>query len=320
VSAIVIDRLLTSDRGIQRTPLPESVEPPQGGWMGSTAGHLANWAIYLARFAAEENQSPPETVALLERALAASPINPTARLASAQLEQTEKQTGVSVRSLGLSRDTVSLAWTARRLLAVGRKEDALKLYGRALSVAVPAMPARSRIPLFVEDPSIGRYLLPGEQYVREIVNEIIGQNTWTFEEWSGALPESPIVLIATARLLREKGRSEADLVLERLLNSKAIVEIEAVALAARAEACALRSRWKEANQFYRQAIDSITDATIARSWWFNVADISFRADDESQRQLALRAASAVASSDDITRRADDIQRATHRRSNDVKAN
>jgi hypothetical protein len=154
---------------------------------------------------------------------------------------------------------------------------------------------------------------------------LIAQNAWGFAEWSSALSESPTVLIATARLLREKGRSEAEAVLSRLLENKAIAvpglgANGSIALAARAEAFALRSRWKEADQLYRQAIDSIADPTIARSWWFNLADISARSDDESQRQAALRAASAVAVSDDITRRAAHLQRATFTRSNGVKAN
>jgi hypothetical protein len=104
----------------------------------------------------------------------------------------------------------------------------------------------------------------------------------------------------------------------------ALGSAEPVAIAARAEAFALRSHWSEANQLYRQAIESTDDPTIQRSWWFNLADISFRLDDESQRQVALQAASAVAYSDDITRRATDIQRATHsrpvRQSPGVKAN
>jgi tetratricopeptide (TPR) repeat protein len=324
MASVVTDRLLTSDRAIQRSPLPESVGPPEGGWMVSTAGHLAHWAIFLARFAGEEKQSPAESTALLERALQASPINPTARLALAQLEPVQNTTDVSIRSLGLSRDAVSLTWTARRLLAAGRKEDALKLYGRALSVAVPHVTSRSPVPRFIEDPGIRRYLLPGEEQVREIVADLVSQNAWMFEEWSGALPDTPTVLIATARLLREKGRSEAEAVLDRLFENKATAgapgESGPVALAARAEALALRSRWKEADQFYRLAIDSMGDPTIARSWWFNLADISYRSDDETQRQAALRAASAVASSDDITRRAADIQRGALTRSNGVKAN
>ena len=134
----------------------------------------------------------------------------------------------------------------------------------------------------------------------------------------------PIVLVATARLLREQGRGEADTVMDRILENKAI---------AGPSARPLRSHWRpgrrllpfargsqKADQLYRQAIDSIDDPTIQRSWWFNLADIAYRADDETQRQAALRSASAVAFSDDITRRATEIQRATLPRSTGVKAN
>jgi tetratricopeptide (TPR) repeat protein len=293
--------------------------------MVSTAGHLSRWAILLARVAGDGRESPEEAASLLERALSASPINPTARLAVAQLEPVKNAGEVSIRSLGLSRDAVSLSWAARRLLAAGKKDDALRLYGRALSVAVPAENCRSPVPRFIEDPGINRYLLPGEEQVRDIVADLIAQNAWGFDEWSGALSESPTVLIATARLLREKGRSEAEAILSRLLENKPIAAAGPGAdgpnaLAARAEAFALRSRFKEADQLYRQAIDLIADPTIARSWWFNLADISARSDDESKRQAALRSASAVASSDDITRRAAQLQRATSTRSNGVKAN
>ena len=44
--------------------------------------------------------------------------------------------------------------------------------------------------------------------------ELVSENAWTFSEWSGVLPETPIVLIATARLLREQGRGEAEAVLD----------------------------------------------------------------------------------------------------------
>ena len=79
-------------------------------------------------------------------------------------------------------------------------------------------------------------------------------------------------------------------------------------LAARAEALALKSRWRDALEQYRLAIDLIDDETIKRSCWFNLADIAFRLDDEAQRQAALRAALAVATSDDITRRVTDKER------------
>ena len=68
-------------------------------------------------------------------------------------------------------------------------------------------------------------------------------------------------------------------------------------------------RLKDAEQEYRQAIELVDNDVIRRSWWFNLADIARRLNDESQRQTALRAAGAVASSDDISRRVISIQRA-----------
>ena len=323
-ASIVTDRLLTGDLAFQRTPLPETIQPPVGGWITSTPAHLANWAVFLGRLAAEENQSPAETVALLERTLAASPINAQARFALAQLEPADGTKSLSAHSVGLSRDAVSLAWSARRLLAAGRKDEALKLFSRAIAVAVPEKVTRFRVPRFSEDPGVRRYLLPGEEQVREIVVELVSQNVWTFEEWSRALPETPIVLIATARLLRERGRNEAEKLLDVVLREPAIplntAEAGPVALAARAEALALRSRFKESGQLYRQAINSIDDQTIRRSWWFNLAELAYQSEDEIERQAALRSATAVAFSDDITRRATDIQRATQTRSTGVKAN
>ena len=214
---------------------------------------------------------------------------------------------------------------ARQLLSAGKKEAALKLYGQAISLAVPNRSARLRIPRFSEDPGIARYLLPGEEQVRDIVNELLGQeNVWAFDEWSRVLPKDPIVLIATARLLREQGRSEAETLLGQILDAEQFPPAPGytspVTLAVFAEALALSSRYREADRFYRQAIGSINDPTIQRSWWFNVADLAYRSNDNTERQAALRAAGAVASSDDITRRAADIQRAMFTRSTGVRAN
>lgn len=76
------------------------------------------------------------------------------------------------------------------------------------------------------------------------------------------------------------------------------------------EALALGSRLKEAEQEYRQAIELADHDLVRRSWWFNLSDIARRLDDETQRQSALRAAVAVATTDDITRRASMNQRVT----------
>jgi tetratricopeptide (TPR) repeat protein len=261
-------------------------------------------------------------------ALQVSPINPTARFAVAQLERQQSSTTVSIRSLGLSRDVLCLAVSARRLLAAGRKEAALKLYGQSLSIAVTGASFRAPPVRFSDDPGVPRYLLPGEERVREIVREMAATNEWTFAEWSAVIPDSALVCLAAARLVREQGRSEAEALLERILSQRPKPAARgipgAVTLAARAEAFALSSRWREAEEEYRQAIDLVDDDTIKRSWWFNLADIAFRLDDDNQRQAALRAAAAVAASDDITRRSAAIQRANRRppdpRSMGVKAN
>ena len=167
-------------------------------------------------------------------------------------------------------------------------------------------------------------MLPGEENIREIVIELVAQDGWSFREWWRMLPKNPIVLIATARLLREQGRREAQAVLEQILKDSVTdgkqEQVSPIALAARAEASALGLHWREADQLYRQAIHSVNNPTIARSWWFNLADIYYRTGDEAQRQAALRAASAVSCSDDITRHASEIQRATLARLSGVRAN
>jgi len=326
-ASIMTERLLVTDLSAGRRPLPESVAPPDGTWTRSTAQHLAHWAIFLGRFQGDGDRSPREIATLLERALEVSPINPTARLAMAQLEPSGGGTTVSIRSVGMSRDVLSLAWSARRLLAAGEKEAALKLYGQSLSVAMSGESSRAAVARFSEDPTAPRYVLPGEERVRDIVRELASRKEWTFAEWSAVLPDSAVVRLVAARLLREQGPSEAETLLDLVLNERRTPKAEATAraltLAARAEAFALRSRWREAGEQYRQAIELIDDDTIKRSWWFNLADIAGRLDDDNQRQAALRAAMAVAS-DDITRRATEIQRTTRARptprSTGVKAN
>ena len=327
-ASVMTDRLLTTDRSALRRPLPAAVAPPTGTWMRSTAQHLAHWALLLFRYEGESDYAPSEIAALLERALAVSPLNPTARLAVAQLEPPQNSSTVSIRSLGLSRDVLSLAWSARRLLAAGQKEAALKLYGRSLSIATTGASFRGAPARFSEDPRDPRYLLPGEERVRDIVRELAARSDWTFSQWSTAIPDSAIARLAAARLLREQGRSEAEALLDLIQDQRqtpaAPGKADPLTLAAQAEAYALSARWRDADQEYRRAIELIDDDTIKRSWWFNLADIAFRLDDENQRQAALRAALAVAASDDIARRATAIQRATRRqagpRSTGVKAN
>jgi tetratricopeptide (TPR) repeat protein len=306
------DRLILSDGPGWHRPLPESVGPPSGRWMGTTAQHLAHWAIFLSVAAESDASSAEDIAALLEKALEASPLNPSARLAMAQLEARRGGKAGSIRSLGQCRDAVSLAWSARMLLEAGKADSALYLYNRAITLAAAGAGTRAGTPRFNDDPAVRRYLLPREKEVRDIAIELATREGWNFAKWSPALPPDPIVWLAVARVLRERGRKEADTLIDRILTEPSqptpLDAENPCVLAARAEAFALRSRWKDAEREYLQAIERIDDDTIRRSWWFNLADVAFRLSDEGERQMALRAATAVARTDDITRRATEIQR------------
>ena len=103
-------------------------------------------------------------------------------------------------------------------------------------------------------------------------------------------------------------------------------DAEALALAVTAEALALRSNWTDAERRYHAAIDRVTDPRIRRSWWFNLADVAMRLNDEDQRRAALDEALAVLDADDVSRRAMELQRGpastgmNRLRSNGTKAN
>ena len=202
-AALVTQRLMTPDVSGRRRPLPASVVPPDGRWMTTTAQHLAHWAIFLRGSPPDPNAPLPDVSSMLTRSIQISPLNPTARLALAQNEPPGSGAPASIRTLGLSRDAVSLAWSARRLLKEGKRPAALRLYERALTVASAGEFPRTATPRFNDDLTSQRYLLPGEDLVRDIVAEMNSRDDWTFREWSKALPRNPTVLLATARLLRE---------------------------------------------------------------------------------------------------------------------
>ncbi len=311
-AALISERLIVADSTGRRMPLPETVRPPGGSWIRSTAEHLARWAIFMSFVEPGQDPLPGEVAALSSRALEVSPLNPTARLTLAQLGQAGSDGAISPTGLGLSRDAASLTWCARRLLAAGNKQEALQMYVSALVVLTPAEPFRAAIPRFSDDPNVPRYLLPGEERQREILRELVA-NESAFPEWSTAIPKNVATSLAVARLLKETNRREADALLDFVTGAPIPLErstpASAVALAARAEAFAMKSRWKEAEQDYRLAIEAVNDEKIKRSWWFNLADIELRLNDETQWQSALRAAMAVSPSDEIAQHATSVQRA-----------
>jgi hypothetical protein len=156
--------------------------------------------------------------------------------------------------------------------------------------------------------------LPGEATAREILRELLADVGWSLQDWSETVPRHTVAALAAARLLREQERPEAQKLLGEILassteNSESGAEL-AIDMATRAEAHALLSQWKEAQREYQQAIDQIDDVTTKRCWWFNLASIALQLDDEVQRKAALQAALEVSTSDDISRRALELQRAS----------
>ena len=327
-ASVVSQRLLPrSENPGREKPLPESVVPPESSWWQTTPLHLAEWGVYLGRSRTDDDRTE-EGRELVEAAVRISPINPMARLARAQLASKSSKFASRALDLGLSRDAVSLAWSARALRHAGKKESAIRVYRQALRIACGNDLAPASKPTFNDEPNVRRYLLPGETTARAIVRELITDADWTFQDWSEALPKNTVAILAAARLLRERERPEAQALLKQILNQEQeIVSTgaeRAVQTATIAEAHALLSQWREAEQQYHQAIDRISDLTIKRSWWFNLASVALQLNDEAQRKVALEAALEAPTSDDISRRALELQRASEPlgrlRSSGTKAN
>ena len=327
-ASVVSQRLLPrAENPGREKPLPESVVPPESSWWQTTPLHLAEWGVYLGRSRTDDDRTE-EGRELVEAAVRISPINPMARLARAQLASKSSKFASRALDLGLSRDAVSLAWSARALRHAGKKESAIRVYRQALRIACGNDLAPASKPTFNDEPNVRRYLLPGETTARAIVRELITDADWTFQDWSEALPKNTVAILAAARLLRERERPEAQALLKQILNQEQeIVSTgaeRAVQTATIAEAHALLFQWREAEQQYHQAIDRISDLTIKRSWWFNLASVALQLNDEAQRKVALEAALEAPTSDDISRRALELQRASEPlgrlRSSGTKAN
>jgi hypothetical protein len=309
--------------------LPETVVPPEPSWWRTTPRHLVQWGVYLGRLAPGDEQAT-EPQNLLDGAVRIAPINSMARLAQAQIKRNPDEPPALVQALGLSRDPVSLAWTARTLRLAGKKTSALKVYRKALEIACRADPPRAMDLAFDDNPNVRRYLLPGEAAAAPIVRELIIDGGWTHEAWSDVVPDDAIALLAAGRVLHEQGRSETRTMLQRIIDrlrgtgSPERDVDRPIEHAAAAEAYALLSRWKDSEQEYRLAIEQTSDLTTRRSWWFNLASVAQHLDDEAQRTAALEAALEAPVSDEISRRALEFRRAVEPlgrlRSSGTKAN
>jgi predicted negative regulator of RcsB-dependent stress response len=299
-------------------PLPETVVPPtQPSWWNTTSGNLGRWALERARAPSEPGLAE-EVRALLDAATSIAPLDAVARLALARPGAGDEGAAPLDRSLGLSRDVVALAWSGRQLLAAGKKAAALKAYREAMEMASRAELSRLAPPEFLDDSPTRRYALPYEDLLGMVVRDLVERTDWRFADWSEALPRFGVAPLVAARMLRDRSGLDADAALDAVLADGEAPLPEglpiAVHLAAQGEALALKSRWSEAEERYRKAIDLMPDDRVRRSWSFNLADLALRLGDEPKRLKALEMARGADSKDEITRRAFETLRETGVRS------
>jgi hypothetical protein len=246
-------------------------------------------------------------------------VNAVARLTKARTTQDEAGADDPREDLGLGRDAVSLAWTAQRLHKAGKDEAAVRTYRRALEIAERSGFEHEEPLVFSDDPAAPRYLLPGEKLAGSIIAELIADSSWTYREWSAAIPRGAVAALVAAKGLKEQGRIEADQALADLASALRLddgregddrpASARAVDHAVAAEALAMKASWKDAQQQYKAAIGLMVDAKVKRSWWFNLADVAARLNDEDQRRRALDEVLAAVDGDEVSRRALDVQRA-----------
>jgi len=309
-----------------KVPLPPGVVPPGGSWWTTSANHLVAWAAYLDR-TGDDPERAGEARRLLDRAAALAPLNPSVRYALARPAPGEPPVAPAdalARSLGQSRDVPSLAWAGRALLAAGKPEAALRAFREALEMAARADLERAGVPAYLEDAQVRRYALPTEDQVGAVVRAMSGSGAWSYKDWAGALPRGTAAAAVAARALRESNSPDAVAALDAALaegeaeaanGSPASTgpvagrAAAAVRLAAWAEALAMKQRWAEARDRYRQAVDLMPVDALRRAWCVNLADLASRLGEDQERQRALEDAKVADLKDEVTRRAVDLQRA-----------
>ena len=296
--------------GAPLDPLPEALARPDGAWWKTTAAGLVHWAQYIDRADAGKPGAAEEVETLLETASQASPVESQVLYARARPSARPGREVGLFRGVGLSRDVLALAWSGHQLLAAGKNEAALRVYREALEMAGRAELSRLGPSAYDDDPQVRRYALPHEALIGSVIRDMVDQDRWTYAEWSKALPDFAVARIVAARLLRERGELAAsndalDAVAARASSDPAPPDgtSSALRLAAQAEALALKSRWDESEDYYRQAIELMPDDAIRRAWWMNLADIALRLNDEAKRRKALEAARGLDSGDEIARHA-----------------
>ncbi|MEO6808731.1 MAG: FHA domain-containing protein, partial [Isosphaeraceae bacterium] len=272
---------LIADRVLEHETLPDGpvlgdnpTVPAEPTWWRSTADHLSLQALVSARDAADPD-AEERVEFLLHTARHASPLNREVRYARARRATSargEPQPDAAIVSLGLSRDVIALAWTARQLLDAGKTDAALEVDRQAIALAATTAPNGAQILTF--DPQTRRFLLPGEARVARVVADLAEHDGWSFAQWSSTLGGSPVATLAAYRVLRKNESPDAEQALDLLIASPGDDSQPPLALAAKGEALAFKERWDEASQCYQTAIDRMPVDLVRRAWWVNVATIA----------------------------------------------
>lgn len=285
----------------------EIVEP---SWTRSSSDEIAVRVAALTRAGLDPAREERLAV-LLDAGRHASPAHPAIQLPLAW-RSTQGQTPAPVGGrLGLSRDVLTLTWSARELAEAGEPDRALDLFHRAIILAERARLESLPFPAYRGEPDQRRFDLPYEAAIGPVVREMIDASRWEMEAWGRALTEYAVVPLAAARVLRQRGSPDADRALALAIECSSRPSPDgcdpAVHIAAGAEALAMQGKWVESADRYREAVaklgrrDGETERWMRRSWAFNMADLYARIGDPTREREAQRLALGSAPNDEITK-------------------
>jgi len=297
-AGVLADRLFAPNA----TTVAEGEINPDATWWKTTSGHLSTKAAALG--AGKGPASREESARfLLDAARSVAPLEPASRLARAEIASRSRDAS-SLPALGMSRDASALALTARLLAREGKTEPALNAYRSALALAAQGVDPRNHAPMFLDSPDARRFALTAEATVLDLVREMATQPGWTFATWSPALPEHGLVLLATYRVLNDRGAAETEAALAKLVACGDAPETgsPALHLAAKAEGLALSRRGVEGASLYNEAITRVGDEATRRAWHLNRALILARSGEREKAIAATVAARAGRGDDEIGHR------------------
>ena len=292
------------------SPTVDLAAIPRGPWWRTTAGHLSAWAMAVERIGDGEDHSA-DVRNLMDDARHVSALAAGARFVLESAPASESDPVPLLFQVGRPRDAATLAWTGRHLRKAGKVEASLGAFRSAFEMASKAARRDLDPPSFDADPRYRRYALPHESLLGFVARVMVGSGDWTLDQWDQALPRFATARVAVAKALRGKDSLTSDRVLDRAIaradEPRADTADAGEDRAAVAEALALRRRYPEAKEAYRRAIEAVADDLTRRRWSINLAEIALRDNDQRARALALDAARGTETTDEITKRALDLQ-------------